>query len=167
MHIQKKQKPKSITIRDYFLLLFICFILFFHFFIFCAHQNVTTMVMSMRTGSAGHQDLARRNANVMMVKSAVHWSSVQNLIARTRSRSAGSAVRNVRRKQVRDPYKFTRKWRLLISINWISLNKEMNPIARKSMSKLVTQPSFRAVGQTHAEWQTFENNFYVSFGENG
>ena len=24
------------------------------------------------------------------------------------------------------------------------------------MSNLVTQPSFRAVGQTHAEWQTFE-----------
>ena len=24
------------------------------------------------------------------------------------------------------------------------------------MSKLVIQPSFRAVGQTHAEWQTFE-----------
>ena len=32
----------------------------------------------------------------------------------------------------------------------------MNPITRKSMSKLVMQPSFRAVGQTHAEWQTFE-----------
>ena len=25
------------------------------------------------------------------------------------------------------------------------------------MSKLVTQPSFRAVGQTHAEWQQSEN----------
>ena len=33
----------------------------------------------------------------------------------------------------------------------------MNPITRKSMSQLVTQPSFRAVGQTHAEWWTFEN----------
>ena len=33
----------------------------------------------------------------------------------------------------------------------------MNPITRKSMSKLVTQPGFRAVGQTHAEWQAFEN----------
>ena len=32
----------------------------------------------------------------------------------------------------------------------------MNPITRKSMSKLVTQPSFRAVGQKAAEWQTFE-----------
>ena len=32
----------------------------------------------------------------------------------------------------------------------------MNPITRNSMSKLVTQPSFRAVGQTHVEWQTFE-----------
>ena len=32
----------------------------------------------------------------------------------------------------------------------------MNPITRKSMLKLVTQPSFSAVGQTHAEWQTFE-----------
>ena len=33
----------------------------------------------------------------------------------------------------------------------------MNPITRKSMSKLVMQPSFRAVGQTHrVEWQTFE-----------
>ena len=33
----------------------------------------------------------------------------------------------------------------------------MNPITRKSVSKLVTQPGFRAVGQTHAEWQAFEN----------
>ena len=40
---------------------------------------------------------------------------------------------------------------LLISINLISSTKEMNPITRKTMSKLVTQPSFRAVGQTHAE----------------
>ena len=32
----------------------------------------------------------------------------------------------------------------------------MNPITRKMLSKLVRQPSFRAVGQTHAEWQTFE-----------
>ena len=43
-------------------------------------------------------------------------------------------------------------WRLLISINSISSIKEMNPITRKSMSTLVMQPSFRAVGQTHAEW---------------
>ena len=28
-------------------------------------------------------------------------------------------------------------WQLLISINWISSTKEMNPITRKSMSKLV------------------------------
>ena len=42
------------------------------------------------------------------------------------------------------------------SINWISSTKAMNSITRKSMSKLVMQPSFRAVGQTHAEWQTFE-----------
>ena len=34
-------------------------------------------------------------------------------------------------------------WRLLISINWILSTKEMNPITRKSVSKLVTQPSFR------------------------
>ena len=47
-------------------------------------------------------------------------------------------------------------WWLLISINWISLTKEMNPITRKSMSKLVMQPSFRAVGQTHTKWKTFE-----------
>ena len=32
----------------------------------------------------------------------------------------------------------------------------MNPIATKSVSKLVMQPSFRAAGQTHVEWQTFE-----------
>ena len=40
----------------------------------------------------------------------------------------------------------------------------MNPITRKSMSKLVIQPSFRAVGQTHVEWQTFgkfENKRYI------
>ena len=36
----------------------------------------------------------------------------------------------------------------------MSSTKEMNPITRKSMSKLVLQPSFRAVGQTHAKWQT-------------
>ena len=35
-------------------------------------------------------------------------------------------------------------WALLISIHKISLTKEMNPITRKSMSKLVIQPSFRA-----------------------
>ena len=28
------------------------------------------------------------------------------------------------------------------------------------MSKLAMQPSFRAVGQTHAEWQTFEKLEY-------
>ena len=33
----------------------------------------------------------------------------------------------------------------------------MNPITTKSVAKLVTQPSFRAVGQTRVEWQTFEN----------
>ena len=49
-------------------------------------------------------------------------------------------------------------WRLLISINWISSTKEMNPITRKSMSKLVMQPSFRAVGQTLVvEFEKLEN----------
>ena len=33
------------------------------------------------------------------------------------------------------------KWRLLISINLISSAKEVNPITRKSMSKLGIQPS--------------------------
>ena len=47
-------------------------------------------------------------------------------------------------------------WRLLVSINWISSTKEMNPITWKSISKLAMKPSFRSVGQTHAEWQTFE-----------
>ena len=47
-------------------------------------------------------------------------------------------------------------WRLLISINCISSTKEMNPITRKSVFKLVKRPSFRAVGQTHAKWLTFE-----------
>ena len=47
------------------------------------------------------------------------------------------------------------KCRLLISIK-ISSTKDMNPITRKSMSKLVTQSSFRAVGQTHTEGKTFE-----------
>ena len=32
----------------------------------------------------------------------------------------------------------------------------MNPITRKCMLKVVIQPSFRAVGQKHVEWQTFE-----------
>ena len=45
------------------------------------------------------------------------------------------------------PYRpYMQIWMLLISINKSS-TKEMNPI---------TQPSFRAVGQTHAERQTFE-----------
>ena len=30
----------------------------------------------------------------------------------------------------------------------------MNPTTRKNLFKLLTQPSFRAVGQTHVEWQT-------------
>ena len=37
---------------------------------------------------------------------------------------------------------------LIISINWISSTEEMKTIMRKSMSKLVMQPGFRAVGQT-------------------
>ena len=45
-------------------------------------------------------------------------------------------------------------WWLLISINLILSSKEINPITRKSVSKLVMQPSFRAVNRT--EWQTFE-----------
>ena len=45
-------------------------------------------------------------------------------------------------------------WQLLISINYISLTKEMNPITRNNMSNLVRQPNFRAVGQTHAEKQS-------------
>ena len=49
------------------------------------------------------------------------------------------------------------KWWLLISINQISSTKEMNPIMRKCMSKLVIQPSFKAVGQKAVEWKTFEN----------
>ena len=33
----------------------------------------------------------------------------------------------------------------------------MSPISRKSVSKLIViQPSFRVVGQTHAEWQRFK-----------
>ena len=32
----------------------------------------------------------------------------------------------------------------------------MNPITRKSLSTLVTQPRRRAIGQTHSEWQKFE-----------
>ena len=33
---------------------------------------------------------------------------------------------------------------------------QMNPIVRKSMSTLVIQPSFRALGQIQVKWQTFE-----------
>ena len=32
----------------------------------------------------------------------------------------------------------------------------MNPFMRKSMSTLVIQPSFRALGQIQVKWQTFE-----------
>ena len=40
----------------------------------------------------------------------------------------------------------------------------MNPITRKSMSKLVIRPGFRAEVQTHVEWQIFgkfENKKYI------
>ena len=40
------------------------------------------------------------------------------------------------------------------------INQRNYPIMRKGMSKLAMQPSFRAVGQTHAEWQTFEKLEY-------
>ena len=36
---------------------------------------------------------------------------------------------------------FMQIWRLLITINWIASTKEMNSITRKSVSKLVTQPT--------------------------
>ena len=44
----------------------------------------------------------------------------------------------------------------------------MNPITRKSMSKLVMQPSFRAVGQTHAKFRSRGTrvrilNFFIFF----
>ena len=39
------------------------------------------------------------------------------------------------------------------------LSTLMNPLTSKSMSKLVTQPSFRGVGQTHEEWQTYEKHW--------
>ena len=47
----------------------------------------------------------------------------------------------------------------------------MSPITRKSMSKLVMQPSFRAVGQTHVKWYTFEKpenkrQMYISQAHN-
>ena len=34
----------------------------------------------------------------------------------------------------------------------------MNPITRKSVSKLLIRPIFKAVGQPHVEWQTFEKS---------
>ena len=49
------------------------------------------------------------------------------------------------------------KWRLFIEISLISTATEMNAITRKSMSKLVIQPNFRAVGQKLLEWQTFDS----------
>ena len=49
---------------------------------------------------------------------------------------------------------FMQIWWLLISRNWISSTKE---IRRKSVSKLVMQPSFRAVGQTHANGRHLKN----------
>ena len=47
------------------------------------------------------------------------------------------------------------KWQLLISIKLTSSTKE-NPTTRKSMSKLVMQPSFRSVGQKAAGWHGSE-----------
>ena len=37
----------------------------------------------------------------------------------------------------------------------------MNPFGRKSMSTLVIQPSFRALGQMQVKWQTFEKLPYI------
>ena len=45
---------------------------------------------------------------------------------------------------------------MLINRYSILVIKQMNPITRKIMWKLALQPRFRAVGQTHANWQTFE-----------
>ena len=49
----------------------------------------------------GPQAPARLNANVMMVKSAVHLSSVQNSAVIIRSKNAGNAALNVPRKKVK------------------------------------------------------------------
>ena len=61
--------------------------------------------------------------------------------------------------QLRHYYKHAtdlmQKWRLIISINLILSTKEIKPNTKKSVPKLLRQPRFRAVGQTHAEWQTF------------
>ena len=43
----------------------------------------------------------------------------------------------------------TGKCQIQIGTSLISSTRELNPIARKSMSRLVIQPHFRKVGQTH------------------
>ena len=46
---------------------------------------------------------------------------------------------------------------LLISINLISLTKEIStPLQKRALQNLLTEASFRKVGQTHAKWQTLE-----------
>ena len=47
-------------------------------------------------------------------------------------------------------------WPPLIGIILLLLDKQMKPIVRKSIPKLVVQLRFRAVGEMQAKWQTFE-----------
>ena len=54
------------------------------------------------------------------------------------------------------------KWRLLISINLISLDQRNEPHHKKEPVKSVIQPRFRDVGQTHTEWQTKLTAIYLS-----
>ena len=43
-----------------------------------------------------------------------------------------------------------------ISVNYIFSTEEINPITRKSISKVVMQPSFRAVGQKAVDGRYFK-----------
>ena len=54
----------------------------------------------------------------------------------------------IRKKTLTHLVDLMQKLRLLISINLVSSTKEMNPITRKSMSRLVTQSILRALKHT-------------------
>ena len=92
---------------------------------------MTVYYTSMARG--GPQAPARLNANVMMVKSAVHLSSVQNSAVIIRSKNAGNAALNVPRKKVRylkrtseDFSNIPKDYRLFLGMLIRGLRRSMN-----------------------------------------
>ena len=61
------------------------------------------------------------------------------LVCKNEKMTTNSGCAHISVKTYCDSIDLMQIWWLLISINWISLTKEMNPITRKSVSKLVAK----------------------------